>query len=122
MLKLIFQCALIALALASVSCAPSSFTARALHSDTEQPISGIAVSVTEATGQKTLNGWPAMKLIDRGVQIPDKRGECTFSVEDPGYCSVFPVQLMDFDFSNKPDDYIEEGTGVYVFFLRPQNH
>ena len=24
--------------------------------------------------------------------------------------------------NDKPDDYIEEGTGVYVFFLRPQNH
>ena len=107
--------------LLSSSCASSRYTARVLHSDTRKPISGVTLHLTEATGGTALNGWPTMERIDRGVQVTDDYGECTFMVKTPGYCSVFAVPFMDFDYTDRPSDYFEEETGILVLFMRPQN-
>lgn len=102
-----------------LSCATAEYTVRVVHSDTAKPLSGISLHLMEATGDSSINGWPTMEQIDRGIQTTNHSGECTFKVKCPGYCSVYPVPFMDFDYSDKPSDYFEKETGVYVIFIRP---
>jgi hypothetical protein len=111
--------ALTILALSVASCASSQYRARYLHSDSREPISGIAVHLEESTGRNALNGWPTMERIDRGTQVTDVNWECMFIVDSPAFCQSWPTPFYRFDYSDKPSDYIEKETGVYVYFVRP---
>lgn len=113
---------LVIIAMGAIGCASAKYTTRVLHSDTRKPISGVTLHLLEGSEEMASNGWPKMDQIDRGMQTTDESGECVFRVKTPGYCSVYPVPFMEFDYTDRPSEYFEESTGVHVLFLRPKTH